>query len=58
MEINRLTHTRDDACGLDQYYTQSVGPGKYTTTNLVPSAKDVNPLATGEMMVYPVRVLD
>jgi len=53
MEINRLTHTRDDACGLDQYFMQSVGPGKYTTTNLVPNAKDVNPLATGEFMLYP-----
>jgi hypothetical protein len=53
MEINRLTRTRDDACGLDQYFMQSVGPGKYTTTNLVPKAKEVNPLATGEYMLYP-----
>ena len=53
MQINRLTHTRDDACGLDQYFKQSVGPGRYTTTNLVPDAKNVNPLATGEFMVYP-----
>ena len=32
-QVNRLTHTRDDACGIKSYYSQSVGPGKYLTTN-------------------------
>jgi hypothetical protein len=45
MDINRLTKTRDDLCGIQQYYTQSLGPGKYTVTNLVPDAREVNPLA-------------
>ena len=53
MEINRLTHTKDDACGIQQYFRQSVGPGAYTTTNLVPSAKEVNPLAVSNLLVYP-----
>lgn len=53
MEINRLTHPRDDACGIDQYFKQSVGPGRYVTTNLVPSATNVNPLAVQEYMLYP-----
>jgi len=51
--VNRLTHTRDDACGIDQYYSQSVGPGRYSVTNLVPSAKEVNPLAVNEFLMYP-----
>jgi hypothetical protein len=51
--VNRLTHTRDDACGIDQYYSQSVGPGRYAVTNLVPSAKEVNPLAVNEFLMYP-----
>ena len=53
MQVNRLTHTRDDACGIDQYYSQSVGPGRYSVTNLVPSAKEVNPLAVNEFLMYP-----
>ena len=53
MQVNRLTHTRDDACGIDQYYSQSVGPGRYAVTNLVPSAKEVNPLAVNEFLMYP-----
>ena len=53
MQLNRLTHTRDDSCGLDQYFKQSVGPGKYVTTNLVQDAKQVNPLAVQEFMLYP-----
>jgi len=53
MEINRLTHPRDDACGIDQYFKQSVGPGRYVTTNLVPSATNVYPLAVQEYMLYP-----
>ena len=52
MQINRLTHTKDDACGIEQYYRQSVGPGAYTTTNLVPAARDVNPAAAKELMIY------
>jgi len=53
MDINRLTKTRDDACGIDQYYKQSIGPGSYTTTNLVPDAKKVNPLSVQEYLLYP-----
>lgn len=53
MQVNRLTHTRDDACGIDQYFKQSVGPGQYATTNLVPQAKEVNPLAVQEFLMYP-----
>ena len=52
MQINRLTHTKDDSCGIEQYYKQSVGPGAYTTTNLVPDARDVNPLASKELLLY------
>jgi hypothetical protein len=53
MDINRLTHTRDDACGITSYYTQSVGPGKYNTMNLVPDARRVNPLSMQNPVVYP-----
>ena len=53
MEINRLTHTRDDSCGIDQYFVQSKGPGSYATTNLVPPATDVNPLAVQSLMLFP-----
>lgn len=53
MQINRLTKTRDDTCGIQQYYTQSVGPGQYTTRNLVPDAKVVNPLAVEQFLIYP-----
>jgi hypothetical protein len=53
MDINRLTHTRDDLCGIKEYYKQSVGPGSYTTTNLVPSAKKVNPLSVDSVLLYP-----
>jgi len=53
MDINRLTKTRDDLCGIQQYYTQSLGPGKYTTTNLVPDARKVNPLASEQQLMYP-----
>jgi hypothetical protein len=53
MVINRLTKTRDDLCGIQQYYTQSLGPGKYTTTNLVPDARKVNPLAAEQQLMYP-----
>jgi len=51
--INRLTHARDDLCGIDQYYTQSVGPGDYMITNLVPEAKKVNPLSVEQLLIYP-----
>jgi len=52
-EINRLTHTRDDKCGIEQYFGQSVGPGNYATTNLVPNAREVNPLASQSLMLFP-----
>ena len=53
MEINRLTSTKDDLCGVQQYYKQSVGPGRYAVTNLVPSAREVNPLASSAVTTYP-----
>lgn len=53
MNLNRLTKTRDDLCGIQQYYTQSVGPGKYNTTFLVPDARRVNPLAAEQLLMYP-----
>lgn len=53
MQVNRLTHTKDDACGIEQYFKQSVGPGRYAVTNLVPSASSVNPMAVQEYLMYP-----
>ena len=51
--INRLSRVRDDLCGIEQYYKQSVGPGDYQVTNLVPDAKQVNPLSVEQLLVYP-----
>lgn len=51
--INRMTHARDDACGIQSYYAQSVGPGRYVTTNLVPAATGVNPVSVDQLLVYP-----
>ena len=51
--INRMTHARDDQCGIQSYYSQSVGPGRYITTNLVPQASGVNPVASDQLLVYP-----
>ena len=53
MEINRLTHSRDDLCGIQSFYAQSVGPGRYMTTNLVPKATGVNPMAVDQLLIYP-----
>jgi hypothetical protein len=53
MEINRLTHSRDDLCGIQSFYSQSVGPGRYLTTNLVPKATGVNPMAVDQLLIYP-----
>lgn len=53
MDINRLTHTRDDACGIASYYGQSVGPGRYAVTNLVPDARKVNPISMENVVTYP-----
>lgn len=52
MDINRLTHTRDDSCGLKSYYSQSLGPGKYATRNLVPDAREVNPISLDNPVTY------
>jgi hypothetical protein len=52
-QVNRSTHTKDDNCGIEQYYTQSLSAGKYYTTNLVPDARKVNPLAIDNLVVYP-----
>ena len=53
MQINRLTHTRDDLCGIESYYKQSVGVGAYYTRNLVPDARVVNPLSVDQLQMYP-----
>lgn len=53
MEINRLTNVRDDLCAVQQYYKQSSGPGNYATTNLVPDARQVNPLSVESLIIYP-----
>ena len=55
MEINRLTHTKDDLCGIQTYFKQSVGPGRYSTTNLVPDAGTVNSLSVESQLLYPVE---
>lgn len=52
-ELNRMTHARDDLCGIQSYYAQSVGPGRYITTNLVPTASGVNPVAVDQLLIYP-----
>lgn len=48
-----MTHARDDLCGIQSYYSQSIGPGRYITTNLVPRASGVNPLAVEQLLIYP-----
>jgi hypothetical protein len=53
MQVNRLTNVRDDLCAVQQYTKQSVGPGKYATTYLVPDARRVNPLAVESLVMYP-----
>ncbi len=52
-QVNRSTHTKDDNCGIEQYYKQSLAAGAYYTTNLVPNAREVNPLAIDNVIVYP-----
>lgn len=52
-QINRSTHTKDDNCGIEQYFKQSLAAGAYYTTNLVPNAREVNPLAVDNLVVYP-----
>ena len=52
-EVNRLSRVRDDLCGIEQYYKQSVGPGDYMVTNLVPDAKRVNPVSVDQLLIYP-----
>ena len=51
--INRMTHARDDLCGIQSYYAQSVGPGRYQVTNLTPNAAGVNPAAVDQLLIYP-----
>ncbi len=51
-QVNRSTHTKDDNCGIEQYYKQSLAAGAYYTTNLVPAAREVNPLAIDTLIVY------
>ena len=53
MDINRLTNVKDDVCAVQQKTFQSEGPGQYSLRNLVPDAKQVNPLAVDNLLVYP-----
>jgi hypothetical protein len=52
MDIQRLTKTKDDAAAIMQYTKQSANPGLYATTNLVPDAREVNPLSVENYMMY------
>jgi hypothetical protein len=52
-QVNRMTRTRDDLCGIESYYAQSVGPGQYYTTNMAPAPQKVNPLAVENLLMYP-----
>jgi len=47
-----MTSTKDDLCAVQQYYKQSTGVGKYFVTNLVPDAREVNPLASSAVATY------
>jgi hypothetical protein len=53
MQINRLTHGKDDMCAIESFYAQSVGPGRYNTTNLTPKAPGVNAMAFDNQLIYP-----
>jgi hypothetical protein len=53
MDINRLTHARDDLEGIQSFYAQSVSPGKYMTANFAPKPSGVNNVAVEQQMVYP-----
>lgn len=44
-QLNQFTRVHDDQCGIDAFYRQSVGPGFYMMTNLVPQAANVVPQA-------------
>jgi hypothetical protein len=53
MNINRLTHARDDLEGIQSFYAQSVSPGRYMTTNFTPKASGVNTVSAEQHMLYP-----
>jgi hypothetical protein len=44
-KINGFTRERDDVCSYNHEYRESVGPGRYITTNLVPNKTSVIPQA-------------
>jgi hypothetical protein len=52
-QVNRFTRQKDDVCGIESYYAQSVGPGQYFTTNMTPAPQKVNPLAVENLLMYP-----
>jgi hypothetical protein len=43
--VNKFTRVNDDVCSYNHEYRESVGPGRYLTTNLVPDRSKVLPQA-------------
>jgi hypothetical protein len=44
-QVNQFTRVHDDRCGIDSSYRQSVGPGFWALTNLVPDPLSTVPQA-------------
>ena len=44
-QVNQFTRVHDDRCGIDSSYRQSVGPGFWALTNLVPDPSRTVPQA-------------
>jgi hypothetical protein len=44
-QVNQFTRVHDDRCGIDSSYRQSVGPGFWALTNLVPDPSMTVPQA-------------
>jgi hypothetical protein len=43
--VNKFTRTHDDICSYNHEYRESVGPGRYAVTNLIPERSKVIPQA-------------
>ena len=44
-KVNAFTREHDDVCSYNHDYRESVGPGKYAVTNLIPDRATVVPQA-------------
>ena len=44
-QVNQFTRVHDDRCGIDSSYRQSVGPGFWALTNLIPDPSTTVPQA-------------